>query len=146
MCRAPNRPTDAPHEIALPGTAGSAHAAVAVLGLAVLSGARLHRALWLALNAGALAGVVFVHWLIHQSLFGLGRICPYCAVVWAVTIALFWYVTLHNLKHGVIPAPAAGRSALALVLETHWILLTAWYGVIAVLVLTRFWPYWSSLL
>ncbi|MFI6654284.1 vitamin K epoxide reductase family protein [Streptomyces sp. NPDC050523] len=112
----------------------------------MLGGARLHRALWLALNAGALAGVVFVHWLIHQSLFGLGRICPYCAVVWAVTIALFWYVTLHNLKHGVIPVPAAGWSALALVLETHWILLTAWYGVVAVLVLTRFWPYWSSLL
>ncbi|MFD8281240.1 MULTISPECIES: vitamin K epoxide reductase family protein [Streptomyces violaceusniger group] len=57
-----------------------AFAAVAVLGLAVLGGARLHRALWLALNTGALAGVVFVHWLIYQSLFVLGRLCPYCAV------------------------------------------------------------------
>lgn len=74
-----------------------AFAAVAVLGVAVLTGARLHRALWLALNAGALAGVVFVHWLIHQSLFGVGRLCPYCAVVRVVTIALFWYVTPRNL-------------------------------------------------
>ncbi|WP_413098611.1 vitamin K epoxide reductase family protein [Streptomyces sp. Inha503] len=39
-----------------------------VLGLAVLTGARLHRMPWLGLNAGALAGVVFVHWLIFQSL------------------------------------------------------------------------------
>ncbi|WP_240812763.1 vitamin K epoxide reductase family protein [Streptomyces sp. DASNCL29] len=123
-----------------------AFAAVTVLGLAVLTGARLHRMLWLALNAGALAGVVFAHWLIHQSLFGLGRLCPYCAVVWAVTITLFWYVTLHNLGRGVIPVPAAGRGALDLVLETHWILLAGWYGVIAVLVLIRFWSYWSSLL
>ncbi|MFE4421037.1 vitamin K epoxide reductase family protein [Streptomyces sp. NPDC056817] len=123
-----------------------AFAAVAVLGVAVLTGARLHRTLWLALNTGALVGVVFVHWLMHQSLFGLGRLCPYCAVVWVVTIALFWYVTLRNLRHGVIPVPAVGRSALTLVLETHWILLAAWYGVIAVLVLTRFGPYWGSLL
>ncbi|SCG05705.1 Uncharacterized membrane protein [Streptomyces sp. MnatMP-M27] len=123
-----------------------AFAAVAVLGLAVLGGARPHRALWLALNTGALAGVVFVHWLIYQSLFVLGRLCPYCAVVWAVTIALFWYVTLRNLRHGVIPLPVAGRSVLALVLETHWILLAAWYGVIAVLALTQFRGYGSSLL
>ncbi|MEU0927309.1 vitamin K epoxide reductase family protein [Streptomyces malaysiensis] len=123
-----------------------AFAAVAVLGLAVLGGARPHRALWLALNTGALAGVVFVHWLIYQSLFVLGRLCPYCAVVWAVTIALFWYVTLRNLRHGVIPLPAAGRSVLALVLETHWMLLAAWYGVIAVLALTQFRGYGSSLL
>ncbi|MFG2120393.1 vitamin K epoxide reductase family protein [Streptomyces sp. NPDC048710] len=122
-----------------------AFAAVAVLGLAVLTGARLHRALWLTLNAGAVAGVLFVHWLIYQSLFGLGRICPYCAVVWAVTIALFWYTTLRNVRHGLLPVPASGRSCVALVLETHWMLLAAWYGVIAVLVLTRFWPYWSSL-
>ncbi|MEU5614471.1 vitamin K epoxide reductase family protein [Streptomyces sparsogenes] len=114
-----------------------AFAAVAVLGLALVTGARLSRTLWLTLNAGAVAGLVFVHWLIHQSLFDLGRLCPYCAVVWAATIALFWYVTLRNLKHGVIPVPAAGRSVLRLVLDTHWMLLAAWYGIIAVLVITR---------
>ncbi|WP_235455283.1 vitamin K epoxide reductase family protein [Streptomyces olivochromogenes] len=123
-----------------------AFAAVAALGVAVLAGARLHRTLLLALNAGTLVGIVFTHWLIQQSLFELNRLCPYCAVVWVVTIALFWYVTLHNLKYGVIPVPAAGRSTLNLVLESHWLLLAAWYGVIVMLVLTRFWSYWSSLL
>lgn len=123
-----------------------AFAAVASLGVAVLAGARLHRLLWLALNAGTLVGIGFAHWLIFQSLFELNRLCPYCAVVWVITIALFWYVTLHNLKHGVIPVPARGRGLLNLVLETHWILLAAWYGLIVVLVLTRFWSYWSSLL
>ncbi|RMB84092.1 Vitamin K epoxide reductase [Streptomyces shenzhenensis] len=120
-----------------------AFAAVAALGVAVLAGARLHRRLWLALDAGALAGVVFVHWLIGQSLYELNKICPYCAVVWVVTIGLFWCVTLHCLEHGVVPAP---RGVLEVLRDTHWLLLTAWYGVIALLVLTRFWPYWSSLL
>ncbi|MEU1300419.1 vitamin K epoxide reductase family protein [Streptomyces shenzhenensis] len=120
-----------------------AFAAVAALGVAVLAGARLHRRLWLALDAGALAGVVFVHWLIGQSLYELNKICPYCAVVWVVTIGLFWCVTLHCLEQGVVPAP---RGVLEVLRDTHWLLLTAWYGVIALLVLTRFWPYWSSLL
>ncbi|WP_112470940.1 vitamin K epoxide reductase family protein [Streptomyces triticisoli] len=123
-----------------------AFAVVAALGVAALTGAHLHRLVWLALNAGAPAGVVFVHWLILQSLYVLNRICPYCAVVRVVTIALFWYVTLHNLGNGVIRAPGAARGLLTLVLDTHWILPAAWYGVIAVPVLTRFWPYWSSLL
>ncbi|MFG2561986.1 vitamin K epoxide reductase family protein [Streptomyces sp. NPDC048496] len=120
-----------------------AFAAVAALGVAVLCGAGLHRRLWLALDAGALMGVVFVHWLIGQSLYELGKICPYCAVVWVVTIALFWYVALHCLQRGIVPVP---RGVLAVVRDTHWLLLAAWYGVITLLVLTRFWPYWSSLL
>ncbi|MEU1571231.1 vitamin K epoxide reductase family protein [Streptomyces collinus] len=123
-----------------------AFAVVTTLGIAAFSGARLHRALWLTLNAGAFAGVVFAHWLIWQSLYEINRLCPYCAVVWVVTIALFWYVTLHNLKHDVIPVPRGGRSALNLVLESHWMLLAGWYGVIVLLVLTRFWTYWSGLL
>ncbi|MDW4908552.1 vitamin K epoxide reductase family protein [Streptomyces sp. ADMS] len=120
-----------------------AFAAVAALGVAVLAGARLHPRLWLALDAGALVAVVFAHWLIAQSLYELNKLCPYCAVVWVVTIALFWYVTLHCLERGIIPVPSG---VLAVVRDTHWMLLGAWYGVIALLVLTRFWAYWSSLL
>ncbi|MCD7442369.1 vitamin K epoxide reductase family protein [Streptomyces lincolnensis] len=120
-----------------------AFAAVVALGVAVLSGARLHRRLWLALNAGALAAVAFVHWLILQSLYVLNKLCPYCAVVWVVTIALFWYVTVRSLEERIIPVP---RGVLEVVRDTHWMLLGAWYGVIALLVLTRFWPYWSGLL
>jgi uncharacterized membrane protein len=122
-----------------------AFAAVAVLGVAVLAGARLHRLIWIGLTAGALAGVVFVHWLIGQSLYELGRLCPYCVVVWAVTIALFWYLVLHAVERGVLPVPARARALADTVLDTHVILLAGWYGVIALLILVRFWSYWSSL-
>ncbi len=40
------------------------------------------------LAAGTLLGTVFVHWLIFQSLYRIGALCPYCMVVWAVTIPL----------------------------------------------------------
>ncbi|WP_330340250.1 vitamin K epoxide reductase family protein [Streptomyces sp. NBC_00557] len=120
-----------------------AFAAVAVLGAAVLTGTRLHRRLWLALAAGALAGVVFVHWLIVQSLYEVNKICPYCAVVWVVTIAVFWCVAQHCVNQGIVPVP---NGVLRFLQDTHLLLLGGWYGVIALLVLTRFWPYWSSLI
>ena len=54
-------------------------------------------------------GVVFVHWLIFQSLYVIGALCPYCMVVWAVTIPIFWYVTLHNLRSAAPACPPPAR-------------------------------------
>lgn len=119
-----------------------AFAAVITLGAVLLTGSRLHRRVWLALEVGALGGIVFVHWLIIDSLYELNKICPYCAVVWVVTIALFWCVTMHCMNDRIIPVPEGVRR---LVQDTHWLLLGTWYGVIALLVLTRFWSYWTSL-
>ena len=44
-----------------------------------------------------------MHWLIFQSLYVIGALCPYCMAVWAVTIPICWYVTLHNLERGHLP-------------------------------------------
>lgn len=123
-----------------------AFAAVTALGAVLVTGGRLHRYLWLALGAGSLAGVAMVHWLIQQSLYELGRLCPYCAVVWVVTIALFWYVLLHGLSHGIIPVAGRGRAVVAALSASHWVVLLTWYGIIVVLVLVRFWDYWATLL
>ncbi|WP_406351688.1 Vitamin K epoxide reductase [Streptomyces sp. NBC_01635] len=114
-----------------------AFAAVAALGVAAFTGG-----LWLTLGAGALARVVFVHWLIVQSLYELNKLCSYCAVVRVVTTALFWYVAVHCLDRGLVPAPRLVREVVR---DTHGMLLGAWYALLAVLVLTRFWSYWSTL-
>ncbi|WP_030419366.1 vitamin K epoxide reductase family protein [Streptomyces sp. NRRL F-5065] len=119
----------------------SAFAVVAAVGVAVLAGTRLPPWTWRALAGGALAGVVFVHWLLWQSLYELNKLCPYCVVVWVVTIALFWFLALLCLEHGLLRAPPGVRVLLR---DTHGLLLAGWYGVIALLVLTRFWPYWSG--
>jgi len=47
-----------------------------------------------------------VHWLIFQSLYRIGALCPYCMVVWVVTITVFWNVTLHNLTREHLPVAA----------------------------------------
>jgi uncharacterized membrane protein len=61
---------------------------VAATGAALLAGARLAEWFWAALQLGVFAAVVFVHWLIFSSLYRIGALCPYCMIVWAVTIPL----------------------------------------------------------
>lgn len=113
---------------------------VATLGAVVVGGAALPRWVWLGLQIGATAGVLFVHWLIAQSLYVIGALCPYCMAVWIVTIAVFWYTTLHNL------GGSQGRQRWsARVAEYHGAVLTGWLVVIGALVVVRFWPYWSGL-
>ncbi|GAB2783541.1 hypothetical protein GCM10027073_15320 [Streptomyces chlorus] len=64
-------------------------------------------------------------------------------MVRVVTITLFWYVTVHCLDRGLVPAP---RPVREVVRDTRGMLLGAWYALLAVLVLTRFRSYWSTLL
>ncbi|MFB7632657.1 vitamin K epoxide reductase family protein [Streptomyces sp. NPDC056149] len=113
------------------------------IGMALLAGARFRRWYWLGLNVGTLLAAVFCMWLMSQSLYSINALCLWCTLTWCVTIAMFWYTTVHNLKHGILPAPRGLRDA---VVEFHWVVPVLWYGVIALLILTRWWSYWSSLL
>lgn len=102
-------------------------AALAGLGLALVAGAVLPRWLWHGLWAGLAAGFAFTLWLISQCLYVIGALCPWCMVVWAVMIPLFWYVTRH------LAAPGSRLRALP-----HWLVPLTGYAVVAVLVLTQF--------
>lgn len=115
-------------------------AVVMTVGVAGLSGARFARWFWLGLQAGVVLGVVFVHWLIYQSLYRIGALCPYCMVVWAVTIPVFWYVTLHNLSQG----NGSWRRVGEVLARYHTVVLILWYVVIAAAVLQAFWSYWIT--
>ncbi len=77
-------------------------AAPIAVGVGILAGARFSRWFWVLFNLGIVGALAFVCWLIYQSIFVLGTLCPWCMVVWSVTIPLFWTVTLYNLSVGNI--------------------------------------------
>lgn len=77
------------------------------VGVALLAGARFARWFWIAFHAGIAGALGFVIWLISQSIFVLHTLCPWCMLVWSVTIPLFWVVTARNLAEGVYGAGAA---------------------------------------
>jgi len=88
-------------------------AAVIAVGVSLLAGATFARWYWIAFNIGIAGALAFVIWLIGQSIFSLGTLCPWCMLVWLVTIPLFWVVTLRNLAQGVYGnAPKRVGSAL----------------------------------
>ncbi|GIE35438.1 membrane protein [Actinoplanes italicus] len=116
---------------------------VAATGVAVLAGARLPRWWWLSLQAGALFGVVFVHWLFVQSLYRIGALCPYCMVVWVVMILIFSYLTLHNAERGHLPAP---RRLTGLLLAVHSTVPLVWLLILISLIGVQFRDYWSTLI
>lgn len=78
------------------------------VGVGLLAGARFDRWFWAVFNVGIAGALAFVIWLISQSVFVLGTLCPWCMLAWSVTIPLFWIVTARNLADGVFGRGAVG--------------------------------------
>lgn len=105
------------------------------VGVALLAGATFARWFWALFNLGVTAGLAFVIWLIGQSIYVLGTLCPWCMVVWAVMIPLFLTLTLRNAAAGVF---GDGPRRLGSYLLTWLIPLTlACYLIIALLAQLR---------
>jgi hypothetical protein len=100
----------------------------------------LPRWYWAGLAAGTLLGVVFIHWLIVQSLYRIGALCPYCMVVWTVSIPLLVVVA------SIALAPLAGNKVARVVHQWRWSLVTLWFVALILMILVRFWNYWSTLM
>lgn len=112
---------------------------VVTLGVVLASGARLPSWVLTGLACGSVLGAVFIHWLAFQSLYRIGALCPWCLLVWAVTVPIALWAVL---------TAARGRDhpLLRTAWEARFLLVAAWYLAVLVLILIRFWDYWSTLL
>jgi uncharacterized membrane protein len=123
-----------------------AFAVATTLGVLLLSGTALPRWVALGWQVGITLGMVFVSWLVGQSLFEIHALCPYCMVVWAVVIPMFWTTTVDNLDRGVLPVPAGARRAVAALVDYRLLLVVLTDAVVLVLVAAAFWSSWLALL
>jgi uncharacterized membrane protein len=113
---------------------------VLVTGVLAVANVRLPRWYWAGLAVGTLLGAVFVHWLIFQSLYRIGALCPYCMGVWAVTIPLLVVVSSIALE------PFHDNAVLRVIHQWRWSLVALWFTALILLIMARFWNYWSTLL
>lgn len=118
---------------------------VAAVGLAVLARASFKRWFWLVIQTGVTFGVGFVTWLQFQSIFRIEALCPYCMVVWIVMIAIFWHVTLYNLREENIKISSRLKKHAEFINKHHADILIGWYLLIAAVILNHFWYYWKTL-
>ena len=72
------------------------------VGVAILAGATFARWFWIAFTVGVFGAFAFCLWLAYQSIFNLGTLCPWCMLVWAVTIPMFWTLVLHIARDGIL--------------------------------------------
>ncbi|MEU0253012.1 vitamin K epoxide reductase family protein [Streptomyces sp. NPDC006184] len=118
-----------------------AYGIVVCAGVGLLAGVRFPGWYWLLFEAGCLFGVGFVSWLQFESLYRINALCLWCCLAWIATIVLFWYVTSVCVRHGFLPAPHWLRTFFD---EFTWVLPVLHLGVVGMLVLTRWWDFWTS--
>ena len=110
-------------------------ALVLCVGVALWAVPHFARWLWVLFNFGVAGAFGFVVWLIGQSIYVLGTLCPWCLVVWLTTIPLFFFGTVRNLREGVFGRRA--RRVGALLWPWMTLVTVAAYLVVAVLAQLR---------
>lgn len=112
--------------------------AVILVGVMVLAGLSFARWFWIAFNVGVAGALALVIWLISQSIFVLGTLCPWCMVTWAVTIPTFLLVTFNNGRNGRFGGGETPRRLFAGLYGWVPIITLVAYLVVVVLAQLRF--------
>jgi len=68
---------------------------VLLTGVLVLANVNLPKFYWAVFLSGTVLGTVFVGWLITQSIFFIGTLCPWCMVTWFAMIPTFLSTLAH---------------------------------------------------
>src|SRR3954462_6085000 len=106
---------------------------VVVTGVLAVTRVRLPRWYWVGLTGGTLLGAAFIHWLIFQSLYRIGALCPYCMGVWAVTIPLLVVVA------STARQPLQSNPVARVLYTWRWSLVALWFTALILMILMRFW-------
>lgn len=120
-------------------------AVLITIGMGMFAGAKYKRWFWLGLEAGAVFGVVFIHWLFYQAVYNIEALCPFCMVVWAITIAIFVYVTFYNINKNNIVMPKTLMPVLKIADKYSWAIVIGWWMILGGLILNQFWYYWKTI-
>lgn len=114
----------------------------------LIAGAKVKRWIWQAAQLVATAGVIFMHYLFFEAVWRIHAICPWCFVVWMITIPIFYSITVYNLREnnlGHLRWKTTNKVALFIEKYSND-LLVLWFLIIFGILLVEFWYYWSTLL
>lgn len=123
------------------------------IGVMLFSGGRSKKPLWLLVNLGTLASMIFVVWFIYESIYNLGTLCIYCIVIWIVTWPIFLYTTIWNFRENHFSLDDTKKkgflflkqkhqksidSFFGFISRNHFPILAIWYIIVILLILQHF--------
>lgn len=115
---------------------------VITIGVVLACGVSLPAWIWRGLNLGTAVGMGFIIWLIIQSLYVIGALCPWCMVAWSVTIPLFWLVTADAAAAGRWSRGGVPGAVAQTVASLRWVLVGATFLVVLALIFIRWMDFW----
>ncbi len=115
-------------------------AGITALGLALISGAKFARWLWLLLDAAMVAATAWILWFQYTSFVHERALCPYCLLTWFATIPLIVHVLVRSVQAGYLPAPDGLRKFLV---HGRWYIVVGIYTFIAAVAIIWFWDMWA---
>ncbi len=107
-----------------------------VFGVALFYKAKFPNWIWYLAQTAAFSGLALVHWLIYNSIYVLGSLCPYCMVVWTATIPIALYITIRNINEGLLGDKLKGIASF--LNDYHITIIVVWYAVIIALIINQF--------
>lgn len=118
-------------------------AALGVTGVLLASGGRLPRWYWWAMTAAVTGAMAFIVWFLGVSILTLGKLCPFCMLIWAVVIPVFTHTVARAADGGHL---GLSRRAVSRLVAARWWAAAALYLAVVVAVLVAFWDEWMALL
>ena len=119
-----------------------AYAALAAVGVVLAAGARLPRWFWLFLLAGVWGSALFVLWFMSVSFFVVHALCPFCLIIWLVTIPLVTQTTARAVQGGHL---RVGERLGGVLVRERWVLTVVLYVLLAGAILVAYWESWAML-
>ncbi len=116
---------------------------VVTIGVALLAGARFKRWFWLGGLGGLGLGILFAYWLLFESVYRIGALCPWCLSVDVATTIAFWYLLLYELQQGWLKLPARLQAFAWFIQKHHLDILIFWFVLVIALILQHFWYYFG---
>jgi len=108
---------------------------VMTIAVASLCGTRFPRWFMFTANIVYFLGVVFAYWLLVQSTFVIGALCPWCILVTISTTFVFWSMTRWNILEANLFLPPAAQAKARAFVDGGWmtIALMSWLVLVGLL-------------
>ena len=112
---------------------------VMTIAVASLAGVRFPRWFMFTANACYLLGVIFAYWLLWQSTYVIGALCPWCLLVTVSTTFVFTSMTQWNIRENNLFLPEGLQAKAFAFVDKGWFTVSviAWFALIIVLELLK---------